>query len=175
MMYDKKYPVCRSLEEYFIGARTKKREGYNIRLPGRDMHEGPYDDPENLKGTLGHEEPTGAFMSKEKAMEQISNVLGATKDLQSTTEPGIHRKGDQIFMFHDELEGVKLSVSKRNHGRVWSPSQFLDRIEKDGYSSFDSSFHSDDPSYNKWTNKEMNPPNPYDTSNLYGKEELLHE
>jgi hypothetical protein len=174
-LYEQYNPACASLSEYFIGAKSKSsnksskssndtslkksREGFWGELPGRDYHEGSYDDPQNLEGKLGHETVTGDFMSKKEAKEAIYNVLMGASNLSSTTEPTEQRTADQIYTFHDEMEGVKASISGRKHGRVWTPSEFLNMIERDGYKS-------DDPLTNEWDKKMLYPPNPYDTSNV---------
>lgn len=110
----------------------KNREGW-ISRPGRDTHQGSYADPYNLLGKLGHNKPTGDFESKEDAYGDIMAVLEATSTLESTTDPGRNRSPDQIFMFHDELEGVRDSLSGKKIGRVWTPSEFLSKLEVDGY------------------------------------------
>ena len=173
-LYEQYDPVCAvslkktKLSEYFLGAREtkkekQKREGFWGELPGRDYHEGSYDDPTNADGALGHEKPTGDFMSREEANKSIYNVLMGTKNLPSTENPNegtAPRTADQIFTFHDEMEGVRASISGRKRGRVWTPSEFLNRIERDGYKT-------DDPLTGDWDKSKLYPANPYDTSNVY--------
>jgi hypothetical protein len=113
--------------------KKDKKEGFWGELPGRDMNEGSFDDPRNLHGTLGKEQPTGDLEEKKTAMRSIEAVLAATSKLQSTTEPGENRSADQIFVFHDELEGVKASISNRKIGDIWTPSEFLAHLHTDGY------------------------------------------
>ena len=151
-------PKYKPETEYFIGKRHKQnvldrkenlnKEGFWGERSGRDTHEGSYYDFNNEKGSLGNEEPTGDFMNKADALRAIEKVFNATNSLESTTEPGEYRSGDQIFMFHDELEGVRASISKRNTKRVWTPSEFLNLMETDGYKS-------DDAESNTWNNSLM--------------------
>ena len=109
------------------------KEGFWGELPGRDFHQGSFDDPRNRRGRLGKETPTGDLEDKKSAMRSIEAVLAATGKLHSTTEPGENRTADQVFVFHDELEGVKASISNRKVGNVWTPSEFLGHLKTEGY------------------------------------------
>jgi hypothetical protein len=110
-----------------------KKEGFWGELPGRDMHQGSFDDPRNRRGRLGREMPTGDIEDKKTAMRSIEAVLAATGKINSTTEPGENRTADQIFVFHDELEGVKASISNRKVGNIWTPTEFLSQLKTEGY------------------------------------------
>lgn len=139
--YEEYNPVSTDLNEYFIN----QKEGWTSR-PYRDIHEGSYADPLNAKGTLGREPPTGATMKKEDAIESINRILQATDTLPSTTDITEQRTPDQIFIFHDELEGVKATNKKTKTGRVAMPNEFLDRLDTDGYKS-------DNPYDNQWDSR----------------------
>lgn len=122
-----------SLSDYFIN----KKEGWTSR-PYRDIHEGSYADPLNAKGSLGREAPTGDFSTREEAINSINKILQATDKFPSTNdmaEMSETRTPNQVFIFHDDLEGVKATNKKTKTGRVAMPNEFLDRLDTDGYKS----------------------------------------
>ena len=130
--------TCADYTKELLNGKTEsgRVEGW-VDRPGRDTHYGAYSDPRNLRGKLGHETPDMDTMSKQKAVDSIKNVMLATKSMHSTINPseGVTRSADQIFMFHDELEGVRASISNKNHSRIWSPTEFLGQFDTDGYKS----------------------------------------
>jgi hypothetical protein len=110
-------------KEFFYGDR-----------PFRDARYGSYIDPNNLKGSLGNEEVSKPIENKNKIMKMLDNVFKASSTLDNSINPSEERTSDQIFIFHDELEGVKNSNNNKYNGRVWTTTDFLKQLEKDGYS-----------------------------------------
>ena len=110
------------------------QEGFYGDRPFRDSRNGSYIDPENKNGNLGNEKTSKTIENIQKIKKMINNVFGASSKLDDSINPNEQRTGDQVFIFHDELEGVKNTNNPKYKGRIWSTTDFLSRLEKDGYS-----------------------------------------
>jgi hypothetical protein len=121
------------IENYYQPKKKSKKEKFYGDRPFRDARFGSYIDSKNLKGNLGNEEVSKAVENKNKILKMLDNVFNASSKLDDTVNPSEERSADQIFIFHDELEGVKNTNNSKYNGRVWNTSDFLKQVEKDGY------------------------------------------
>ena len=133
ILFDDTY-IKRSCKKSNKKKRKNNKEYFYGDRPFRDARFGSYDDPKNLEGTLGNEEVSKEVENKNKIMKMLDNVFKASSTLDNSINPSEERTADQIFIFHDELEGVKNTNNNKYNGRVWSTTDFLKQLEKDGYS-----------------------------------------
>ena len=121
-------------DRYVINANCNNKEGFYGDRPFRDANYGSYDDPNNKEGKLGNEKTSRTIENIKKIKKMINNVFKASSKLDDSANVNEQRSGDQIFIFHDELEGVKNTNNNKYNGRIWNTSDFLSRMERDGYS-----------------------------------------
>lgn len=119
--------------DLYIIDNEKYLEGFYGDRPFRDGNEGSYIDPKNKLGNLNNEKTSKTQEKIAKIKKMINNVFGASSKLDDSSNPTEQRSEDQVFIFHDELEGVKNTNNEKYKGRIWNTSDFLGRLERDGY------------------------------------------